>query len=80
MSFLAIIFFFLLAIFLFGVTLISSVLRAIFGRRGNRSNPTTNTTSQNYQRTSQENQSNNSQGKKIFDKNEGEYVDFEEVK
>lgn len=69
--------FFIVAIFIFGVTLILSLVRGIssliFGRSSNYAK------SNNY--TSSEQQNDTSQStRKIFPKEEGEYVSYEEIK
>jgi len=80
-SFLGFIFFFVLIIIVFGLTIISGVLRALFGfgkRNSTRSNSgnSTDSASQNKKRSAQ----NTPKRKKVFEEDEGEYVDFEEVK
>lgn len=93
MHILGFIFIIIIAVFIIGVSIIGSILRAIFGF-GRRSNSNTYT----YSTTSNERQQQNSQEKreeeeshvegnihprkhkKIFAKDEGEYVDFEEIK
>ena len=86
-------FFFILIILVIGLALISKVIRTILGigRRmttGNASS-STNTSSRNSQYNSSSSSESNSQRqsnettsgrKKIFGSDEGEYIDFEEVK
>ena len=94
MHILGLIFIFIIAIFVIGISVIGSILQAIFGL-GRRSRPTahTYTTSgerrqqQNTQRREDEEEVYNAEEdihprkhKKIFTKDEGEYVDFEEIK
>ncbi|WP_296259448.1 DUF4834 family protein [uncultured Phocaeicola sp.] len=82
------IFFFLLVIFIIGLVLLSKVLRTIFGfgrkmtgntTKGNagRSTAYSEEASQGNTRYSQQK---GKARKKIFDKDEGEYIDFEEIK
>ena len=79
MSILGFLFFILIAIFVLGASILNSILRAIFGF-GKRSNPSSNNT-QSKETNQNENMADNSaKRKKLFDKNEGEYVEFEEVK
>ena len=88
-------FFFILiiAILVIGVSIVGSILRALFGfGRRSTSNTRTYTTTnerqqqQNSQRREQEEESLTEDDfqprrhKKIFAKDEGEYVDFEEIK
>jgi len=74
MSFIVFILLFILIIFLFALSFISSVLRWIFGlgRRANDAFSGNNSQQKTtYQRPRRQ--------KKIFDESDGEYVDFEEV-
>jgi hypothetical protein len=62
--------------FLFGFSVLRTFFRAIFG-----SAPKPRSTSSNQQKKKQTNkQQNTSNVKKIFTREEGEYVDFEEIK
>lgn len=84
LSFLGFIFFFVLIIIVFGLTIISGVLRALFGF-GKRNSSTRSTSSNSGTNNSTyENKKGNAQDtpkrKKLFDDDEGEYVEFEEVK
>lgn len=82
--FLGFLFVIVIAILLIGLSVVGSIIRTIFGlgRRSTSSN--TSRTQQSY--TPQEEQeertsgSNTSSHKKIFTKEDGEYVDFEEIK
>ncbi|MDL2211006.1 DUF4834 family protein [Bacteroides sp. OttesenSCG-928-M17] len=82
MSIITFLFAIIIFILLFGVSIINFILRLLFGG-GRRSS---SSPSQQQQRT--QSQTNNKkqkmsdpvQRKKIFDKDDGEYVDFEEVK
>lgn len=89
------IFFFILIILVIGLVVLSKVVRTIFGLgRRMTGSSSTQRRSQTYQRStssdyrSSDSESRNSQQsagsasgrKKIFDSDEGEYVDFEEVK
>lgn len=79
MSILGILFFIIVAVFILGFSIIGNILRAIFGL-GKRT--TTSSSSGQTNRTSQskkEKMSDPVQRKKLFDKDEGEYVEFEEV-
>ena len=86
------IFGFILIFFLFilviGLTIVGSIFRAIFGlgrRSSSRNRTYTNNNQQNthstYNQGGDEAVNDNSQNKKkIFTKEEGEYVDYEEIK
>lgn len=82
-SFFGFIFIIILVILLSGISVISAIIRAIFGR--GRSN-TGNTQSQQRTQTHKQSSANASPDssikdrKKVFDKDDGEYVDFEEIK
>lgn len=95
MHILGFIFILIIAVFLIGISLIGSILRAIFGF-GRRSGSTPYTTTTSGDRRQQPDNSwkeedeeeaydTNENGyphrhKKIFTKDDGEYVDFEEIK
>lgn len=68
---------FILFVFLFGITFIAALVRGLFSR-----NKRNNAYTQGYNQ--QQSKSDRIDGrpkrKKYFDDNEGEYVDFEEVK
>lgn len=83
----------IIAVFIIGVSIIGSILRAVFGfGRRSTSNTHTYTTAserqqqQNSQKREEEeeniteNDFQSRRHKKIFAKDEGEYVDFEEIK
>lgn len=87
MSIFGFFFFIVITILILGVSVIAGILRAIFGFGKRRS------TSQQQQQQQQQDNAAHTQRphqtindaprkahKKIFDKNEGEYVEFEEVK
>ncbi|KAA6339421.1 hypothetical protein EZS27_012645 [termite gut metagenome] len=81
MSIIAFIIIFIFAVFLFGLSLIGNILRAIFGI-GSR---THSGTERKQSRTKSnkkyvKKQETDSKRKKIIPKDEGEYVDFEEMK
>ena len=93
MHILGLIFIFIIAIFIIGVSVMGGILRAIFGF-GRRSRPTPHTYAtsgerrqqQSSQRREEEEEVCNTEEnihprehKKIFTKDEGEYVDFEEI-
>lgn len=67
---------FILFIFIFGITLIAAIVRGLFGRH-KRNNYTQGTYHQ--QQTDEDHIDGYPKRKKIFDDEEGEYVDFEEV-
>lgn len=79
MSILGFVFFIILFIFVFGFSLIISIIKGIFGIGRNKQAHSTHSgqqTQQNsYNRTTKP-----EKRKKVFDKDDGEYVDFEEVK
>ncbi|KAA6320474.1 hypothetical protein EZS27_029761 [termite gut metagenome] len=79
-------FIFIIAIILLGLSLISSILRAIFGIFGlrHRSASTTRKQGQSHTQTATDSRSTreeegNKKKKKLIRKDEGEYVDFEEI-
>lgn len=70
----------LIIILMFGISIVSSVLKAIFGL-GKRTSPHTASAGAERQREARtENTNSQTVRKKIFEKDEGEYVDFEEIK
>ena len=80
-------FFFILiiAILVIGVSIVGSILRALFGfGRRSTSNTRTYTTTNERQQQQEESVTEDDfqprRHKKIFAKDEGEYVDFEEIK
>ncbi len=81
-------FIFVIAILLIGLSIVGSVVRTIFGlgRRSTSSRPSGNTrqtyysTNEKREESSAQSSSSNASHKKIFNKDEGEYVDFEEIK
>ena len=79
MSILGFLFFIIVGVFILGFSIIGNILRAIFGL-GKRT-----TTSSSSQQTNSSQQSRKQkvsdpvQRKKLFDKDEGEYVEYEEV-
>lgn len=84
-SFLGFIFIFILVIILFGVSIISSILRALFGlgRRSSSRSNSSNTQQQadaDYNSKNKNRKNSSTKRKKIFDDDEGEYVEFEEIK
>ena len=83
-SFIGFIFFFILIILILGLSLVGRLLRTIFGL-GRR--PTdqpdsshTHSASSSSANGGQNKSSNSPKRKKIFEDNEGEYVEFEEIK
>lgn len=82
------IFFFLLIIFIIGLVLLSKVLRTIFGfgrkMTGNTTKGNAGRSTVYAEETSQGNTQYSQQKgkvrKKVFDEDEGEYIDFEEIK
>lgn len=81
------IFLFFLFIIVIGGSIIRGILSLLFGRNYSRqpfghteqTRHTSNQASSNYQ-TQQTRSSNDKKRKKMFDKSDGEYVDFEEIK
>lgn len=79
-----------IAVIIIGLTIVGSFLRAIFGLGGRRNTNSTHTYSGNHKHYHASDVDNNdeeiiaekgiSKHKKIFSDEEGEYVDFEEVK
>lgn len=88
MTFVYSILFIFLFVLLLGVLIVAKVLRTIFGigRRmtGKEPDPSDqpkeNTSNYNYQQNTSERPSHHGGHKKVFDDNEGEYIDFEEIK
>ena len=80
------IFFFILIILVIGLAILSKVIRTVLGvgRRMNRSGSASQDFAQSQNTTHENTRSNNtSEGRrkgKVFDEDEGEYVDFEEIK
>lgn len=83
------IFFFFFLFFLFliviGGSLLRGILNLLFGRRTRRHQSSYNQNGQQQTgrqstRSRQNVSDNNTKREKIFDKNDGEYVDFEEIK
>lgn len=83
LSFLGFIFFFVLIIIFFGLTILSGILRALFGF-GRRNSSSARSSSANEGKHTRENKKRNARNtpkrKKVFDDDEGEYVEFEEIK
>ena len=69
--------FFVFLILIFGFSVIRMLFRGIFGTRPNSSRNTSSSQQKSKQNT---NKTNVSTPKKIITRDEGEYVDFEEVK
>lgn len=91
--FLGFLFIIIIAVLIIGISIVGGVLRAVFGfGRRSTSNPNTYSTSgrrqqQSARREREEEERYNAEEniqprkhKKIFDKDEGEYVEFEEIK
>ncbi|MCD8181976.1 MAG: DUF4834 family protein [Bacteroides sp.] len=76
----------IIAILLIGLSIIGTVIRSIFGLGGRRSSGTYQTRSENQQTNSSQNKTDPetdgtpSKHKKLFSEDEGEYVDYEEIK
>ena len=74
-----------IAVIIIGLALVGSVLRAVFGL-GKRNGPNNNSGSRRYYHQTQANDKEEiitgtgAKHKKLFDDNEGEYVDYEEIK
>lgn len=87
-------FFIILVVLVIGLLILSKVIGMVFGfkrhMQGKNSNQRTTYSSQSYQSNSRQDETSDSysaqgdaparQRKKIFDKDEGEYVEFEEIK
>ena len=73
--FLLFIFLLIIVVLFFGLSIITGFIRLLFGGRKN--NPTSTKKNSQYQTP---NQPNNTKQKKVIDSDEGEYIDFEEVK
>lgn len=85
MSIFGLFFIIIIIILVLGLSVISNIIRAIFGigkRRPNNSNQSQTYSNTSSQRTTQEPETEVKvkKRKKFFDKSEGEYVEFEEVK
>jgi hypothetical protein len=81
-SFLGFIFLFVLILIFFGLTIISGILRALFGlgrRRSSSERPATDGSGRTHE-NKKGNVRNTPKRKKLFKDNEGEYVDFEEIR
>lgn len=81
-SFLGFILIFVLIIILFGLSIIGSVLRTLFGfgRRNSSTNSGSGESRSNQSQRNTKADNASSKRKKIFEEDEGEYVEFEEVK
>lgn len=78
-------FFFILLVFLMGFSILRTFKNILFGssnsgRKGEGQRRQTSSQSNNTQASQHEEYSNPASRKKIFTKEEGEYVDYEEVK
>lgn len=77
-------FFIIVIVLIFGLSIISGILRLLFGFGRKRGNNKQQREQQNSYHSNEESDtfkgSVQQNRKKIFDKNEGEYIDFEEVK
>lgn len=81
MSILSFFFFLIIILLVFGFSIIGSIFRLIFGGGRRQESRRAYSTSQNSEsRKTYTNPQPNNDRKKIFDKDDGEYVDFEEVK
>lgn len=82
-AFLGFVFFLVLVVIIFGLTIINKILGVLFGL-GRRKTSTRTTSSTNRASQSAQNRNGNAQDtpnhKKVFADDEGEYVDFEEIK
>lgn len=82
LSFLGFVFFFVLIIIFFGLTIISGVLRALFGfgkRTSTRSTSSNSEANDSTYSNKKRNEQDSPKRKKLFDDDEGEYVEFEEM-
>ena len=76
--FLGFLFIILIAILFIGLSIIGTVIRSVFGLGGRRSSNTYRNENGNYQSGKTSPHSN--PRKKLFSQDEGEYVEFEEIK
>jgi len=83
LSFLGFVFFFVLIIIFFGLTILSGILRALFGFGRRNSSSTRSSSTNNEGNYTNENKRGNARNtpkrKKVFDDDEGEYVEYEEI-
>ncbi len=70
-------FFFLLMIFITGFSLIKLIFNLLFGKRHLTQDQ--NQSERNYHTSDQKKSTNQKNDQKVFSKEEGEYVDFEEI-
>ncbi|NDV58910.1 DUF4834 family protein [Bacteroides sp. 519] len=82
-SFLGFIFIIILVVLLFGISIIGTVVRSLFGF-GRRTNPGQQSRNNNTRTNTQQKKESftdfqNKDRKKVFGKDDGEYVDFEEL-
>lgn len=82
-------FFFILIILIIGLALLAKIVRSVFGlgrkmtnqtRTSNKTNSQETTNSDNFHNHHANPSKYTQERKKIFDKDEGEYIDFEEIK
>ena len=84
--FLGFLFIIIIAILLIGLSIIGTVIRSIFGLGSRRSSNTYRNDNGNYQSgrgysfNGRQQSGSSSNDKKLFSQDEGEYVDFEEIK
>ncbi len=82
-SFLVFIFFIIIAILVFGLSVITSILSTIFGfgkRKGTGASQSQTNSQSSNEKTKDTVKDTGKKREKYFDRNEGEYVDFEEIK
>lgn len=85
---LGILFIIIIAILIIGLSIIGTVIRSVFGLKGSRSTSgghsfngdKQNSSSSQKQETTESEEEPHLKRKKLFSKDEGEYVDFEEVR
>lgn len=78
---LGLLFLFFISILVLGLAMLSRILRTLFGFGGSRRSTSETTYHQtNPKQDSSHNESPENRRKKIFSEDEGEYIDFEEVK
>lgn len=72
----------IILIILFGLSVIGNIVRTIFGIPRTNSSGSTRTRTQSSTQTSKDSytDSHSKDRKKVFDKDDGEYVEFEEIK
>ncbi len=78
-SILGFIFFFVLILVVLVLTILGGVLRTLFGMGRGRSSSSRSSSSKHDSSYTSDHHTGSSKRKKVFDEDEGEYVDFEEI-